>query len=40
MNIKKKVIAAALIFLVLSNVALAYDATYKITTDETNTAEN
>lgn len=36
MNIKKKVIAAALIFSVLPNVALAYDATYKITTDGTN----
>lgn len=36
MNIKKKVIAAALIFSVLPNVALAYDATYRITTDGTN----
>lgn len=36
MNIKKKVIAAALIFSVSPNVALAYDATYKITTDGTN----
>lgn len=36
MNIKKKVIAAVLIFSVLPNVALAYDATYKITTDGTN----